>query len=92
MNTALNLKTLKTADTRKKFNQDRKEAAVAAGTKAVQKDTRLGAPSTLKHFPTDQEIEAFQAQLNSESIKSLAEAFKNSAVTSLKQKIPLGTF
>lgn len=65
---------------------------MAAGSKAVQKETRLGAPSTLKHFPTDQEIEAFQAQLNSESIKSLAEAFKNSAVTSLKQKIPLSTF
>ena len=38
------------------------------------------------NFPSDQEIEDFQAQLNSDSIKNLATAFKNH-FTTLKQKV-----
>lgn len=61
-------------------NQDRKEPLMNAGQQVMQSNSlsKVTGKSNLKRFPTDQEIEAFQAQLNSESIKSLAEAFKNS--------------
>lgn len=54
---------------------------------------KVEAESKMKErFPTDKEIEEFQAQLNAESIKQLAEAFKNSTVTSLNKKINYATF
>lgn len=52
---------------------------------------KIMAKSNLKLFPTDQEIEAFQAQLNSDSIKQLSETIVG-AVTSLKKPQPSVTF
>jgi len=53
--------------------------------------TKVSAPTNVKAYPTDEEIERFQAQLNSESIKTLATAFKNQ-FTTLKVKIKYTEF
>ena len=71
----LNLKNLKTAETKKLATEkDKDEQVKIAKSLSTQDDGK--AKWNLKLFPSPSEIESFQSQLNSESIKSMAEQFQ----------------
>ena len=72
----------KSQDIKSKFGKEKK-AIINAGNSVIagHKKSASGLGQQKGSFPTDQEIEDFQEQLNTESIKSLATAFKNTFTT-----------
>ena len=69
----------KAHDLKNKFNRERKVNNLnnAKESLAIRKENTLALAEKGIPFPSEIQIEAFQAQLNSESIKSLATDFKN---------------
>ena len=71
-------------DKKNQSTKDRKTILNATGQQIATGKTKI-------NLPTDQEIEDFQAQLNTDTIMKLATAFKNQ-FTTLKQKISFSQF